>query len=180
MNHWVWGVAGTPDHTCQFQSTSILSSTSRHQTPWMCSSPCILKVSKSLYVHRFIGCHISVYLVSFYVLQQHFLFNCYYRHDPCLFCVAIDQVAQWERIFLPMQEIWEAQVQSLGQEDPLEEETATYSSTLAWEIPWTEEPGRLQSMGGGHKKSNRTERLSTSWSTVRFFPIISSNLLLLV
>ena len=39
------------------------------------------------------------------------------------------------------------QVQSLGQEDPLEKEMATHSSTLAWEIPWTEEPGRLQSMG---------------------------------
>ena len=35
----------------------------------------------------------------------------------------------------------------LGQEDPLEEEMASHSSTLAWEIPWTEEPGRLQSMG---------------------------------
>ena len=39
------------------------------------------------------------------------------------------------------------QVQSLGQEDPLEEGTATHSSTLAWRIPWTEEPGRLQSIG---------------------------------
>ena len=38
-------------------------------------------------------------------------------------------------------------VQSLGQEDPLEKEMATHSSTLAWKIPWTEEPGRLQSMG---------------------------------
>ena len=41
----------------------------------------------------------------------------------------------------------ETQVQSLGQEDPLEKEMATHSSVLAWEIPWTEEPGRLQSMG---------------------------------
>ena len=41
----------------------------------------------------------------------------------------------------------ETHVQSLGQEDPLEKETATHSSTLAWKIPWTEEPGRLQSMG---------------------------------
>ena len=40
----------------------------------------------------------------------------------------------------------EIQVQSLGWEDPLEEEMATHSSTLAWKIPWTEEPGRLQSM----------------------------------
>ena len=38
-------------------------------------------------------------------------------------------------------------VRSLGREDPLEKEMATYSSILAWEVPWTEEPGRLQSMG---------------------------------
>ena len=38
------------------------------------------------------------------------------------------------------------QVQSLGQEDPLEEEMATHCSLLAWKIPWTEEPGGLQSM----------------------------------
>ena len=38
-------------------------------------------------------------------------------------------------------------VRSLGWEDPLEKEMATYSSILAWEVPWTEEPGRLQSMG---------------------------------
>ena len=38
-------------------------------------------------------------------------------------------------------------VRSLDREDPLQEETATHSSILAWKIPWTEEPGRLQSMG---------------------------------
>ena len=43
--------------------------------------------------------------------------------------------------------VWETWVQSLGQEDPLEKEMATHSSTLAWKILWTEEPGRLQSMG---------------------------------
>ena len=41
----------------------------------------------------------------------------------------------------------ETRVQSLGWEDPLEKEMATHSSILAWRIPWTEEPGRLQSMG---------------------------------
>ena len=41
----------------------------------------------------------------------------------------------------------ETQVRSLGWEDPLEKEMATHSSTLVWKIPWTEEPGRLQSMG---------------------------------
>ena len=47
------------------------------------------------------------------------------------------------------------QVQSLGQKDPLEKEMATHSSVLAWRIPWTEEPGRLQSTG-----SDTTEALS--------------------
>ena len=42
---------------------------------------------------------------------------------------------------------WETGVPSLGREDPLEKEMVTHSSTLAWKIPWTEEPGRLQSMG---------------------------------
>jgi len=46
-----------------------------------------------------------------------------------------------------MQETQEMWVQSLGREDPLKEEMATFSSILAWEIPWTEKPGRLQSMG---------------------------------
>ena len=46
-----------------------------------------------------------------------------------------------------VQELQETQVQSLGQEDPLEAEMATHSSILAWEIPWTEEPGKQQSMG---------------------------------
>ena len=46
-----------------------------------------------------------------------------------------------------MKEMQETQVQSLGQEDPLEEEMATRSSILALKIPWTEEPGGLQSTG---------------------------------
>ena len=51
----------------------------------------------------------------------------------------------------------ETQVQSLGWEDLLEKEMAAHSSILAWEIPWTEEPGRLQSMGS--QKVGQTERL---------------------
>ena len=45
---------------------------------------------------------------------------------------------------MPMQETW---IQSQGGEDPLEKEIATHSSILDWEIPWTEEPGGLQSVG---------------------------------
>ena len=49
--------------------------------------------------------------------------------------------------------MWETWAQLLGREDLLEKEMATHSSLLAWKIPWTEEPGRLQTMGsqrGGH------------------------------
>ena len=53
-----------------------------------------------------------------------------------------------------MQEIW---VRSLGQEDPLEKEMATHFTTLAWKIPWMEEPGRLQSMG--------SQRVGHGWAT---------------
>ena len=47
----------------------------------------------------------------------------------------------------PLSTMWETQVQSLGWEDPLEKEMATHSRTIAWKSPWTEKPGRLQSMG---------------------------------
>ena len=53
--------------------------------------------------------------------------------------------------------VWETQVRSLGQEDPQEKEMATHSSTLAWEIPWTEEPGGLQSIG--------SQRFRHNWAT---------------
>ena len=53
-------------------------------------------------------------------------------------------VAQRVKNLPAVQETW---VQSLGPEDPLEKERATHSSILAWEIPWTEEPGGLQLMG---------------------------------
>ena len=56
-------------------------------------------------------------------------------------------------------EMQETQVQSLGQEDPLEKGMATHSSILAWRIPWTDEPGGLQSMGSqrvGHDGATNT------------------------
>ena len=54
----------------------------------------------------------------------------------------------------------ETQIQSLGWEDPLEKEMATHSRILAWKIPWTEEPGRLQSM--------RSQRVGHYWVTNTF------------
>ena len=53
----------------------------------------------------------------------------------------------------------ETRVWSLGWEDPLEKEMAIHSSTIAWKIPWTEEPGRLQSMG--------SQRVGQDWATSR-------------
>ena len=57
-----------------------------------------------------------------------------------------------------MQETQETQTGSLGLEVPLQEEMATHSSILAWKMPWTEKPGRLQSMG--LKESDTTEQLT--------------------
>ena len=62
--------------------------------------------------------------------------------------------------------VQETRVQSLVWEDALKKEMPTHSSTLAWKIPWTEEPGRLQSIG--HKEPDMTERLhfsSMMWKT---------------
>ena len=50
--------------------------------------------------------------------------------------------------------MWETRVRSLGWEDPLEKEMVTHPSTIAWKIPWTEEPGGLQSMGSQRVRHN--------------------------
>ena len=70
-------------------------------------------------------------------------------------------VAQLVKNLPAMQETW---VQSLGQEDPLEQEMATHSSILACEIPWTEEPDRLQSMG-----SQRSQNLASKQQPNRHY-----------
>ena len=61
--------------------------------------------------------------------------------------------------------VWETWVWALGWEDPLEKEMAIHSRTIAWKIPWTEEPGSLQSTGG--KESDTTE-----WLHFLSFPIL--------
>ena len=66
---------------------------------------------------------------------------------PVSGCLGLPRWLSGRRICLPAQQTQEMQVWSLGREDPLEEEMATPSSILAWEIPWTEEPGRLWSIG---------------------------------
>ena len=80
---------------------------------------------------------------------------CHYN----ILLVWIDSVSLVAQTVKNLPAMQETQVQSLGQKDPLEEGMATHSSILAWRIPWTEEPGGLQSPRG-HKESDTTEQLT--------------------
>ena len=71
-------------------------------------------------------------------------FHALENYNLSLCGVLVSLVAQTVKNLPAMQE---TQVQCLGQEDPLEKDMATHSSILAWRIPWTKEPGRLQAMG---------------------------------
>ena len=83
-----------------------------------------------------VACFLSLFLENSYSLLQIFCTRCVY--------VEASLVAQTVKNLSAMQE---TRVRSLGQEDPLEKGMVIHSSILAWRIPWTEEPGRLQSMG---------------------------------
>ena len=74
--------------------------------------------------------------------------------DECIWAVVASLVAQKLKHLPVMRETW---VRSLGQEDTLEKEMATHSSILAWRIPWTEEPGGLQSTG--------SQKVRQDWAT---------------
>ena len=98
-------------------------------------------------------CPVRCWLLALWLKLDHFSFKVLisfmYTLESYLHILGIAEndvvwIAMWLRICLPMQEtrIW-----SLSQEDPLEEEMASHSSIPVWEIPWTEEPGGVQSMG---------------------------------
>ena len=89
------------------------------------------------------------------VLYGSFPLTIYFTHGSVYVWASL--VAQMVKNLLAMQETW---VQFLGQEGPLEEKMATHSSILAWRIPWTEEPGGLQSMGW--------QRVESNWATNSF------------
>ena len=74
--------------------------------------------------------YIYIYTIYIYIVQLKYIWA--------------SLLAQMVKNLLAMQETW---IRSLGHEDSLEKEMAAHSSILAWRIPWTEEPGRLQSMG---------------------------------
>ena len=120
-----------------------------HQTPSnLPSFPCLLPTLRSILMSYWLESFVLKHGASriFPGLHMEFIFN--------INVFQASQVAQWYRICLLMQETW---VRSLDQEDPQEKEMATHSSILAWEMPWTEEPGGLQSVGlqrVGHDWSN--------------------------
>ena len=72
-------------------------------------------------------------------------------------------IVQQVKNLLAVQEMREMWVQSLGQEDALEEGVATHTSILVWRIPWTEQPGRLQSMGLQRVRHNWRNLAHSSW-----------------
>ena len=83
---------------------------------------------------------------------------------------AASLIAQLVKNLPAMQETW---VQPLGWEDPLEKEMAIHSSILAWRIPWTEEPGGLQSTGS--QESDTTERLPTTTTMLCYHSVLPFN-----
>ena len=104
-----------------------------------------------LYISEFVFEKFCWRKCSLQALKQDFFFffftefvNQHLIFQGILICQNISLVAQMVKRLSTMRETW---VRSLGWEDPLEKEMAIYSSTIAWRIPWTEEPGRLQSMG---------------------------------
>ena len=94
------------------------------------------------------------------------------RNKP--FCNWTSLVAQTVKRLSTMRETW---VWSLGREDPLEKEMAFHSSTIAWKIPWTEEPDRLQSMGSERVGHDWATSLSLSLSFCNSGVVLQSNFL---
>ena len=82
--------------------------------------------------------YLAIWIVSF--SETAFIFYCFVYHSAWVTSLVAQMVKR-------LSTMWETRVQSLGWEDPLEKEMAIHSSTIVWKIPWTEEPGRLQSMG---------------------------------
>ena len=88
-----------------------------------------------------------------------YIYTYTHTHTHTYTCFGASSVAQMVKRLPGM---WETWVQSLGQEDPLGKEMATYSSTFAWKNPWTEEPGRLSPWSC--KESDTTKRLHFHFS----------------
>ena len=149
-----------------------------HRTSWICTlksfnSFCRITLVSSNTASALISCLWK----SNYILYPHPHFWIFYPSVslcccgipfPCLLipllCLRASLVAQRLKRLPAM---WETWVRSLGREDPLEKEMATHSSILAWRIPWTEEPGGLQSMG--------SQRVGHDWATSLSLSTVSTH-----
>ena len=107
--------------------------------------------------------HVSLLPISwnhwfdlFYCLHRLTFSRMLYNWDELYESVG-SQMTQWLRVHLPVKELQETQVQSPSLGDHLKEEMTAHFSILPWKIPWTEEPGRLQSMG--------LQRVGQDWAT---------------
>ena len=102
-----------------------------------------------------------------------FLFGWFF---VCLFCLLYG--ISWNRGFPGVsngkESMWETWVWSLSQEDPLEKEMAIHSLILAWEIPWTEEPGRLQSMRSQRVRHDWVINIHIPWKVKKKKKVISN------
>ena len=85
---------------------------------------------------------------------------CFFQPSVSHDVLSTSLVAQ---MFKRLSTMWETWVRSLGQEDPLEKEMSIHSSTIAWKIPWIEEPGRLQPMG--------SQRVGHDWATLTYLTL---------
>ena len=118
-----------------------------------------LQLEKHIYIYTYTHIHIYKYICPclFKLSTPTKLSNdkrtLFCGSSKCFFC-GTSLVAQMVKRLSTMQE---TRVWALGWEDPLEKEMAIHSSTIAWKIPWTEEPGRLESMG--------SQRVKHSWAT---------------
>ena len=99
---------------------------------------------------------IHPYPLAFHFGMQKLVF-CVYASLSVLYIILFVSASLVAQTVKPLPAMWETWFQSLGREDPLKKERATHSSTLVWRIPWTEEPGRLQSMG--------LQRVGHDWAT---------------
>ena len=100
--------------------------------------------------------------------------DCHFK-NTYLICIRLPWWLRWSRN-LPARQ--ETQVQFLGWEDPLEKEKATYSSILAWRIPWTEGPGRLLSMGSQRDGHDLATKAPSTMYEHSSYPTYSSIILI--
>ena len=151
QEHWSGLPSPSPMHESEKwkQSCSVMSNSSR---------PHGLKPTRLLHPWDFpgkstgVGCHCLLHIcMSHYNTKQKIIIG---HRNYTVLCNLTSLVAQTVKHLPTTRETW---VRPLGREDPLEKEMATHSCILAWKIPWTEEPGRQQSMG--------SQRVRHDWAT---------------